>query len=58
LTGVYFFQEKALFVSPALTWSVRQNIDLTVSAQLFNGGSNSLLEQTADLYMASLKYNF
>jgi hypothetical protein len=58
LTGVYFFQEKALFVSPALTWSVRQNIDLTVSAQLFNGGSNTLLEQTADLYMASLKYNF
>jgi len=58
LTSVYFFQEKALFVSPALIWSVRQNLDLTVSAQLFNGGSNTLLEQAADLYMASLKYNF
>lgn len=58
LTGVYFFQEKALFVSPTLTWSVRQNLDLTISAQLFTGGSNSLLEQAADLYMAALKYSF
>ncbi len=58
MTGIYYLREEAFFIAPALSWSVRQNLDLTVSAQFFSGGRDTPVGQPADLYMAALKYNF
>ena len=58
MTGIYYLREEAFFIAPALSWSVRQNLDLTISAQFFSGGRDTSVGQAADLYMAALKYNF
>jgi hypothetical protein len=58
LTGIYFLREEALFLSPSISWSVSNNLDLSFLGQFFYGGSNTPLEYATDLYMVTLKYNF
>ncbi|MFO7576617.1 MAG: hypothetical protein R6W66_02705 [Pelovirga sp.] len=58
LTGIYYPQQEALFLSPALTWSLTQNTDLQVLGQFFNGGSEAPFADAGNLLFGSLTYNF
>ncbi len=58
LTAIYFPRETAIYLSPALTWSVTQNLDLQILGQAFIGGDNTPLENAGRLISAWLQYNF
>lgn len=58
LTMIGYPDEDSIFISPALRWSVIENLDLEILGQFFIAGDESALARAGDLVTASLKYNF
>lgn len=58
LAAIAYPDERALFVSPSLTWSVATDLDLQVLAQLFAGAEDSVFSDAGHVIMASLTWNF
>ncbi len=58
LAVVFYPDEEAAFVSPSVSWSVLQNLDMSVLAQFFISGDDSIFGSAGNVYTASLKYSF
>ncbi|TVQ08955.1 MAG: hypothetical protein EA364_14870 [Balneolaceae bacterium] len=58
LTAIYFPDEEAAYISPSITYSVLQDLDLNVLAQMFTGSSKSAFSSAGNVLVASLKWNF
>lgn len=58
LAAIWYPDEEALFISPTVSWSVGQNTDLNLFAQLFIGGESSAFSNAGSIAAASLKWNF
>jgi len=54
----WYPDESAVFISPALTWSAAQNIDVRILGQFFTGNDDSVFASAGNLLTASLTYNF
>ncbi len=50
--------EEALFLSPSVTYSLHQNIDLNLLSQIFIGSSDSIFGSAGSVMMSSVKWNF
>lgn len=58
LAGIYYPDEEAVFISPSVTRSVVQNMDLNVLSQIFVGSSQSAFSNAGTIIAGSLKWNF
>lgn len=58
LTTIWYPDEDAAFLSPALRWSVTQNLDADLTGQFFVAASDSAFENAGHLVVAALTYNF
>jgi len=58
LTTIGYPDEDAVFISPALTWSVIADLDAQILGQFFAAGNDSALDGAGNLVTASLKYHF
>ena len=58
LAAIWYPDESALFLSPSLTWSLAQDVDLRILGQFFAAGSDSVFADAGTLLTASLTYNF
>ncbi len=58
ITLIGYPDEDALFISPALTWSVAENLDARLVGQFFTGGGDSAIGSAGTLVSASLQYHF
>lgn len=57
-TGVVYPDEQGAFLSPQLSWSVIENVDLMLLGQFFAGSSNSLFSDAGTVAAGSLRWNF
>jgi len=57
-SGVWYPDEEALFLSPALSYSLHQDIDVNILAQIFMGSRDSIFSSAGSVMMASVKWNF
>lgn len=55
---IWYPDEEAFFISPSVTLSLHQNIDLSLLSQFFIGSSDSIFGSAGSVMMASLKWNF
>jgi hypothetical protein len=55
---VFNLDDQSRFVSPAITISLRANLDLMVGAQLFSGHAGSEYSRLSDVYFAQLQWFF
>jgi hypothetical protein len=58
LAGIYYLDEKAGFLSPSITWSVLQNLDLNILFQMFVGSDDSAFSNAGNIVAGSLKWHF
>ncbi len=58
LAVIWYPDERSVFLSPSVTWSVMTDLDLQVLAQVFAGSSDSAFAHVNNVVMASLRYNF
>lgn len=58
MAGIYYPDEEAIFVSPSFTYSLAQNFDFQMLAQIFSGSSNSAFSSAGNTFAASIKWNF
>lgn len=58
LAAIWYPDEKAVFFSPSVTWSVIENLDFRMVAQFFTGSDDSIFGTAGNIVTASLKYNF
>lgn len=59
LTTIGYPDEESMFISPALTWSVIENLDMRILGQFFvAGNSEPAFDLVGHLLTASLKYSF
>ena len=58
LALIWYPDESSFFLSPSITWSVMQNIDMQLLGQFFIGSDDSAFARAGDLLMGSLQYNF
>jgi hypothetical protein len=58
LAGFYYPSERVVFLSPNLSASLLQNLDLLVISQIFTGDRSSMLTQGGYLLATALKWNF
>ncbi|MEX0928599.1 MAG: hypothetical protein WD266_03060 [Balneolales bacterium] len=58
LACVYYPDEPAVFISPSVTYSVLQDLDLNVLAQLFTGSDDSAFGNAGNVVAGSLKWSF
>lgn len=58
LATVWYPDEQALFLSPSVTWSLMQDLDLNLLTQLFVGGGESAFSSAGNIVAASLRWNF
>lgn len=58
LAVIWYPDEKGFFLSPSITQSLHQDIDLTILAQIFTGDSNSPLSGAGQVLAGSLTWNF
>lgn len=58
LAVIWYPDESAVFISPALTWSVAQDLDFRILGQFFAGSDDSVFGNAGNLLTASLTYNF
>jgi len=58
IAAMWYPDERAVFISPALTWSVAQDIDFRILGQFFTGSDDSVFGNAGNLLTASLTYNF
>lgn len=55
---IWYPDEEAVFISPAVTYSIHQDIDLNLLSQIFIGRSDSIFGSAGSVMMASVKWNF
>jgi len=55
---IWYPDEQALFLSPSITWSMHQDIDLNLITQIFTGSGDSPLANAGQTIATSLKWNF
>lgn len=58
LAGIYYPDESAAFLSPSITWSVMQNLDLNILFQVFAGSDDSVFSNAGNVFAGSLKWHF
>lgn len=58
LAGIYYPDESAVFLSPSVTWSVLQNLDLNILLQAFAGSEDSAFSNAGNVVAGSLKWHF
>lgn len=58
LALIWYPDEEAVFISPSVTYSVAQNLDLNVLTQFFAGSDDSVFSNAGNVVAASLKWNF
>ncbi len=58
IAAIWYPDEKAVFISPSLSWSVGQNLDFQILGQFFTGSDDSVFGSAGNLLTASLTYNF
>ena len=58
LTLIGYPDENAVFISPAVSWSVISDLDFKVIGQFFAAGSDSAFDSAGNIVTAQLKYNF
>lgn len=58
LAVIWYPDERSVFLSPSVTWSVMTDLDLQVLAQVFAGSSDSAFAHINNVVMASVRYNF
>lgn len=58
LAAIWYPDESALFLSPTVSRSVTQDIDLNILTQLFIGSDDSAFANAGNVVAASLKWNF
>jgi len=56
--NIYDFEGKSLFFNPEFTYNPIANLDLSLGAQLFTGGSNSEFGSYENTYYFQLQYFF
>ncbi|TVR78196.1 MAG: hypothetical protein EA409_10715 [Saprospirales bacterium] len=56
--NIYYPDEKAVFISPGINWSVAEDLDFQLLSQIFVGSRESSLSNAASLVTASLRYSF
>lgn len=58
LAVLFYPDEEAVFLSPSLTWSVAENLDLKAVGQVFAARGDSVFSRAANLAAVSLTYHF
>ncbi|TVR27061.1 MAG: hypothetical protein EA390_14185 [Balneolaceae bacterium] len=58
LAVIWYPDESSLFLSPSITHSLTQNIDLNLLSQLFIGSDESVFANAGSVVAGSLKWNF
>jgi hypothetical protein len=58
LAAIWYPDEQAVFISPSVTHSLTQNIDLNLLTQLFMGSDDSVFANAGSVVAGSLKWNF
>jgi len=58
LAAIWYPDEQAVFLSPSVTHSLTQNIDLNLLSQLFIGSDDSVFANAGSVVAGSLKWNF
>lgn len=58
LAVIYYPDESSIFISPSLTWSVAQSLDLNILGQIFTGSDQSSFSNAGNVVAGSLKWHF
>jgi len=58
LAAIWYPDESAVFISPSITHSLTQNIDLNILAQIFAGSDDSVFANAGTLVAGYVKWNF
>lgn len=58
LAGIWYPDERAVFISPAITYSILPDLDMRALAQLFRGEDDSVFANAGSIYSFSLTWNF
>ena len=58
LAGIYYPDEAAAFLSPSITRSIVQNLDLNILFQIFLGSDDSAFSNAGNVFAGSLKWHF
>jgi hypothetical protein len=56
--AIWYPDEEALFLSPSVSYSLHQNIDVNLLTQIFIGSNDSVFGSAGSVAMASVKWNF
>lgn len=56
--AIWYPDEEALFMSPTLSYSIHQNVDINLLTQIFIGSSDSAFGSAGSVAMASIKWHF
>ena len=51
-------EDGSLFLAPSITWSVIQNLDLTLLSQVFIGSAGELYGDASELVTTDVKFSF
>ncbi|MCC5924926.1 MAG: hypothetical protein JJU41_00055 [Bacteroidetes bacterium] len=58
MAAIWYPDEQGVFVSPALTWSAAQNLDVQVLGQWFAGSGDSIFSNSGRVMTASVTWSF
>jgi hypothetical protein len=58
LSAILYPDEEALFLSPSLTWSAFQDVDVNLLTQIFIGSDDSAFSSAGSVIAGSIKWNF
>jgi hypothetical protein len=58
LAAIWYPDEEALFVSPSISCSLTQNMDVNLLTQLFIGSDDSVFANAGSVVVTSVKWNF
>src|SRR6056297_606895 len=58
LSAILYPDEEALFLSPSVTWSAFQDVDVNLLTQIFIGSSDSAFSNAGNVVAGSIKWNF
>jgi len=58
LSAILYPDEEALFLSPSVTWSAFQDVDVNLLTQIFIGSSDSAFSNAGNVLAGSIKWNF
>jgi hypothetical protein len=58
ISGIAYMEDKVVFISPLITYSLKTNLDAALISQIFTGPSGSPLAQAGYLIAGTLKWSF